>query len=102
MPKHFIKVREDFFCDHCHQPVWGDGYTNHCPFCLYSKHVDEIIPGDRNSICHGLMKPIGLQIKHGKNIIFHQCQKCRKITRNKTSKNDQHEKLIELSTKPIK
>ena len=82
--------------------MWGDGYTNHCPHCLYSKHVDELIPGDRNSICKGEMKPIGLQIKSGRYIIFHQCQKCQKITRNKASKNDNHEKLIKLSTKPIK
>jgi len=48
------------------------------------------------------MKPIGLQIKHGKYILFHQCQTCHKITRNRTGKNDNQEKLIELSAKPIK
>ncbi|MFH0943295.1 MAG: RNHCP domain-containing protein [Candidatus Beckwithbacteria bacterium] len=101
MPRHFIKVREDFFCAHCRQPVWGNGYTNHCPHCLYSKHVDELIPGDRNSPCLGLMKPIGLQIKSGKYIIFHQCETCGKITRNKASKNDNHEKLIKFSTHPL-
>ena len=102
MPQHFIKVTENFICDHCGAKVIGTGYTNHCPICLYSKHVDELIPGDRSANCGGLMKPIGLQIKSGKYILFHQCQTCQKITRNKTAPNDNQEKLIELSTKAIK
>jgi len=102
MPQHFIKVREDFFCAHCRQPVLGDGYTNHCPRCLYSQHVDELTPGDRSSTCLGIMKPLGLQIKHGQYILFHQCQTCHKITRNRTGKNDNQQKLIELSAKTVK
>ena len=31
-------------------------YTNHCPRCLYSKHVD-INPGDRAEQCDGMMEP---------------------------------------------
>jgi len=100
MPKHFIKVKENFTCDHCHQKVIGTGYTNHCPNCLYSKHVDELIPGDRSSSCLGLMKPISIIIKAGKFILFHQCQTCRKITRNKTAPNDNQKLLVKLSTQP--
>ena len=102
MPQHFIKVREDFFCAHCRQPVFGDGYTNHCPHCLISKHVDELIPGDRKSQCGGLMKPIATQIKSGRFIVFHRCSLCNKMTRNQAAKNDNVELLIELSTKPVK
>ena len=102
MPKHFTKVTEDFICGFCYQVVKGDGYTNHCPHCLISKHVDELIPGDRRSQCGGLMKPIASQIKSGRFIVFHRCTKCNKMTRNKAGENDNVEKLIELSTKPVK
>lgn len=102
MPKHFTKVTEDFACEFCYRVVNGNGYTNHCQHCLYSKHVDHLSPGDRSADCHGMMIPIGLTIKNGRYVIFHRCSKCNKITRNKTSPKDNPEKLITLSTKPIK
>ena len=52
--KKFIKVKEDFVCEHCGAEVKGDGYTNHCPKCLWSKHVD-VHPGDRAAECGGMM-----------------------------------------------
>ncbi len=102
MPTHFKKVDEDFICEYCFTVVKGNGYTNHCPNCLISKHVDELIPGDRKSQCGGLMKPIASQIKGGKFIVFHRCTKCNKMTRNKAGKHDNVDLLIELSTKPVK
>ena len=93
----FVKVTENFTCAHCGQKVRGSG-----PNCLYSKHVDELTPGDRAADCGGLMPPIGLQIKSGKPIIFHQCDKCSKITRNKTAPNDNQEELTKLSQVPLK
>jgi len=102
MPEHFKKVIEDFLCEFCGQIVKGSGYTNHCPNCLYSKHVDKLIPGDRKSNCKGLMKPIGMQIKNGRYIIFHQCLICQKITRNQAAPNDNPELLVKLSSKPVK
>jgi len=54
----FKKRKEDFFCENCGENVSGDGFTNHCPKCLWSKHVD-VFPGDRKGSCNGLMKPIG-------------------------------------------
>ena len=56
MVKRFSRLIEDFICEHCNNPVKGNGYTNHCPYCLYSKHVDED-PGDRAATCHGIMEP---------------------------------------------
>jgi len=100
MRKNFIKVKENFTCNHCHQKVIGTGYTNHCPECLYSKHVDKLIPGDRSSTCLGLMKPISITIKAGKFVLFHQCSNCHKITRNKTTPNDNQKLLVILSTQP--
>ena len=58
----FQRKKEDFICENCNKKVKGDGYTNHCPACLWSKHVD-INPGDRLAECKGMMKPIGLDKK---------------------------------------
>ena len=100
MPKHFIKIKENFTCDHCGQKIIGTGYTNHCPKCLYSKHVDDLIPGDRKSTCLGLMKPISSQLKSGQFILAHQCLKCHKISHCKTYPKDNQKLLIKLSSKP--
>lgn len=40
-PKNFTRVIEDFICENCGTEVKGNGYTNHCPKCLWSKHVDK-------------------------------------------------------------
>lgn len=92
------RVIEDFVCERCGTMVKGTGYTNHCPNCLYSKHVDLEIPGDRAAECGGPMKPIGINQKHGEYIIIHQCLRCGKITRNKTSPGDNFEAILKLST----
>ena len=46
--KLFSKKDESFVCENCKKKVEVLNYTSrdHCPFCLYSKHVD-INPGDR-------------------------------------------------------
>ena len=94
--KQFQRKKENFVCEHCGQIVVGNGYTNHCPNCLYSKHVD-IYPGDRAEICGGLMEPIDLDLKEGKYIIVHKCQKCGFIRRNKISEDDDFEAVLALS-----
>ena len=55
-------INESFECENCGKNVSKSAYTarDHCPFCLYSKHVD-INPGDRNNKCLGLLKPIGIE-----------------------------------------
>lgn len=52
--KNFIHCQEDFVCEVCGTKVKGTSYTNHCPNCLWSKHVDQNVPGDRAELCHGL------------------------------------------------
>ena len=64
MPKLFQKTVEDFICEHCGNKVAGDGYTNHCPNCLWSKHVD-VNPGDRAAICGGMMKAVKVETEKG-------------------------------------
>jgi hypothetical protein len=87
---------EDFVCGHCGFKVKGTGYTNHCPKCLYSKHVD-VNPGDRAELCQGLMKPVGVEIDHGEYIITHRCQNCRAIKKNKATKLDNFDIILSLS-----
>jgi hypothetical protein len=93
--KKFTRKIENFTCRHCGKIVKGDGYTNHCPFCLWSAHVD-INPGDRQSACLGMMKPAG--IAKGKRgwIIIHQCLKCGFQKRNKTDAGDNFDEIIRL------
>lgn len=95
--KNFIRIQENFVCDNCRTKVKGTGYTNHCPNCLFSKHVDENIPGDRGSSCQGLMEPIGVEQKHGEYFILHRCQKCGKLSKNKTGRNDNFDRFLELA-----
>jgi len=68
-----------FICEHCGEeilPVTNGRYRNHCPFCLYSVHLD-ILPGDRKSGCKGLMKPVHLTYKSKKGWqVVHQCLTC--------------------------
>ena len=98
--KQFTRRVEDFTCENCQAPVTGNGYTNHCPQCLYSKHVD-INPGDRAADCGGLMKPIGLDIKKGHYIIIHECLKCGHQKRNKSVPEDNSDALIQVSKAPL-
>lgn len=95
--KHFIREKEDFVCQVCGTKVKGTGYTNHCPNCLFSKHVDLEVPGDRKADCGGLMEPVGLELKKGQYYVFHRCQKCGKKTKNKTSDKDNFEKILKLA-----
>ena len=91
----FIRKTEDFVCENCGQEVRGNGYTNHCPRCLYSKHVD-INPGDRASDCGGLMKPVAVELRHGEKIIIHECLKCGCRKPNKASPEDDFDALLRV------
>jgi len=96
MPKKFIRNIEDFTCDHCKTKVTGDGYTNHCPHCLWSKHVD-VNPGDRAERCGGMMKPTDFMIERGKYIIVHRCETCGFERRNKIEGGDDFDEVLRLA-----
>ena len=77
-PRH--SQAETFRCGHCKRIVgpviYGGSQRNHCPFCLWSRHVDDL-PGDRASQCRALMEPIGLVEKSGKGWqVVHRCTAC--------------------------
>ena len=92
----FTKNTENFVCDNCNTHVEGDGYTNHCPECLWSKHVD-IFPGDRKGECGGMMEPIGVMKKGKEYTILHKCTKCGFEKRNKAVKEDNFQMIIQIS-----
>jgi len=95
--KKFTRTVEDFTCEHCGSQVTGNGFTNHCPSCLWSKHVD-IAPGDRAATCANLMEPIAVSSdrKHGYRLL-HRCSKCGAERWNRVSPNDSFEALLALA-----
>lgn len=94
----FQRNKEDFVCEHCGASVLGDGYTNHCPKCLWSKHVD-VDPGDRAAACGGLMKPVALEGTTPKYVILHECEWCSFRRRNKVQNQDDPASVVALAGK---
>lgn len=92
----FIKNKENFKCEHCGVLVVGNGYTNHCPECLWSKHVD-IGPGDRLAECRGMMEPFRIDIDNGDTFVFQKCVRCGHVRRNRVSKGDSYDRIIAIS-----
>lgn len=88
----FIARQEPFVCGHCGKdvdPLPQGSYRNHCPHCLWSKHVDAEGPGDRASVCQGMMAPTELDQRGGKGwLIVHVCEKCKKRIPNKAAPDD--------------
>ncbi len=96
MAKHFTKKVEDFNCAHCGAVVHGTGYTNHCPMCLWSRDVD-VNPGDRASLCGGMMEPISVNAHKDRYIIRHKCTKCGKEKNQISADNDNMDEIIKIS-----
>ncbi len=94
--KVFQKRKEDFQCEQCGCFVTGSGYTNHCPRCLFSKHVD-IFPGDRAESCGGLMEPVALEKERGEERIVHRCRRCGFLRRNRVQQGDDFDERIRVA-----
>jgi rubrerythrin len=101
MSLQFQKTVEDFTCTICGFEVSGSGYTNHCPECLWSKHVD-ISPGDRSAVCGGMMKPVQVMVKGKEYSLRHVCEKCGFERINKTQKEDNFDTVIQISAEHAK
>lgn len=101
----FKMINESFICENCWKnvekhPDWSA--RNHCPYCLYSKHLDDKFPWDRLSNCHGIMIPIW--IDHKKNkwwMIKHKCKKCNKEILNKVALDDDFLEFIQKQNKNV-
>lgn len=94
----------EFICRHCHNTVtfnalWSGAHNrNHCPYCLWSRHLDLEQPGDRLAACRGAMRPIGLTLKRvrrryagaqaGELMLVHRCEDCERISINRIAADD--------------
>jgi len=96
--KKFNMIDEKFICENCKKEVKELGYTarDHCPYCLYSKHVD-INPGDRSNPCKGLLKPIGIEKYKDTYKIIYKCEKCKMEHKNIMANDDNYDLIIEIS-----
>lgn len=97
--KKFYMLDEEFICENCHKKVEKLNYTarDHCPYCLYSKHVD-VFPGDRKNNCKGLLKPIDVEKYKNTYKLIYKCSKCNEIHKNIVAIDDDFNKIIELSS----
>ena len=98
--KKFNMIDEEFICEHCNKKVEKLNYTarDHCPFCLYSKHVD-INPGDRKNTCQGLLKPVDIEKFKKTYKIVYKCQKCEKTHKNIIASDDNFDTILKVSSK---
>lgn len=96
--KTFIMRDEEFTCLNCLKKVSKLNYTarDHCPYCLYSIHVD-INPGDRLNPCKGMLKPIGIEKFKDSYKIVYKCEKCGEVHKNIVAIDDDMNLIIELS-----
>ena len=96
--KLFNELDENFICENCGKNVSKLVYSSrdHCPYCLYSKHVD-INPGDRANECKGLLRPVGIEKFKDTFKILYICQKCKERHKNVMAKDDDINKVIEIS-----
>lgn len=95
--RQFTRTTEDFRCLVCGAAVRGDGYTNHCPRCLWSRHVD-VAPGDRAADCGGLMRPVGVEARAHDVVLTHVCELCGHRRRNRTAPADDETALLRVAT----
>jgi len=100
----------DFRCAHCHALVSsahllsGVNNRNHCPYCLWSCHLDLFAAGDRLSACKAPMRPIGLTMKKSRNkyqreprgelMLVHECTECRTLSINRIAADDDPETVM--------
>ena len=95
--KIFSKQDEGFICEKCNMQVNKLNYTSrdHCPYCLYSKHVD-INPGDRKNECKGLLEPIDIEKFKNTYKIIYKCQKCSQTHKNIMAVDDDFDVIINI------
>ncbi len=93
-----------FRCGRCHAFISAEPFLsgvnnrNHCPYCLWSKHLDLYRAGDRLAACKSLMRPVGLALKHthkkyasemaGELMLVHLCIECEKLSANRLAADD--------------
>lgn len=111
MRNHFSSFG-DFRCANCGAVVSvmhmlsGVNNRNHCPYCLWSCHLDLYSTGDRLSACKAGMKPIGLTLKRSRNkyqvdsrgelMLVHACVDCATVSINRIAADDDPETILSV------
>ncbi len=95
----------DFQCAHCGRKVHvappGTKHRNHCPWCLWSRHVDDR-PGDRAAYCGGRMEPIAVCVRRGGEwALVHRCKECGTLHANRIAGDDNAMALLSLAVRPL-
>jgi RNHCP domain len=95
-----------FRCGHCHLDVPtgapGTAHRNHCPNCLWSRHLDDDTPGDRDARCGALMEPIAITVRgDGEWVLIHRCGGCDELHLNRSAGDDNPLILLRLAVKPL-
>jgi len=92
-------IDEKFICENCGKEVPKLEYSarDHCPYCLYSKHVD-INPGDRANTCKGLLKPIDIEKFKDTYKIIYKCETCGDLHKNIIAIDDDMNEIIRISS----
>lgn len=86
--------------------IAGVQNRNHCPYCLWSRHLDLFEAGDRLSVCKAKMQPVGLSIKQtrkkyglaslGELLLIHRCVECGKVSMNRIAADDDAALIYEI------
>lgn len=95
------RSKASFRCTNCGELIPGNAsgsdHRNHCPACLYSKHVDAAVGNRLGSSCNGRMMPVALRISEKGDIqIQHRCLRCSKEGWNRISADDNFDTLNKL------
>jgi DNA-directed RNA polymerase subunit RPC12/RpoP len=102
----------DFRCIACGQYVSADAFLsgvhhrNHCPYCLWSRHLDLFQAGDRLAACKARMQPLGLALKRaakkygspaqGELMLVHRCTQCGRVSINRIAADDSDCSVLEV------
>jgi RNHCP domain len=96
-----------FRCGNCRLDVStdapGTAHRNHCPNCLWSRHVDDS-PGDRAALdwCGSSMEPIAITVRgDGEWVLVHRCRGCGTLHLNRTAGDDNPLLLVRIAVEPL-
>ena len=97
----FRSLTGEFRCRRCRlmvfPPTSGGRHRNHCPYCLWSRHVDGRVPGDRASDCGSAMEPIGtFHRPNGEQVVLHRCLGCGTARHCRVAADDNQALLMRL------
>jgi hypothetical protein len=80
----------------------GTAHRNHCPNCLWSRHLDDDSPGDRDADCGSSMEPIAISVRGDSEwVIIHRCTGCYFLRPNRIAGDDNPLALLRLAVKPL-